>query len=285
MDEERPQLDRQIHLPLRSPVGALSIASLTVVRLTSTSPMDKVTRGGVNPTPTNPKLLRGYSRHSCPCLRLTRRSDLALDFFRPIASSSPQYSLPSASDPAAGGLNPARSPFPVYRREDGEMRIEQAIEDCHRWAREHAEEGQELLDDLYRRQLEADIKFREASRSRPSLRPVFLSEAQRDLVQRASQVLLDCAERLIEQYMVDPEVRETIGFLPDEEEFALLDTGLKRQVVVARPDSFLNGRRSQVPRVQLRQPGRSRVDRSSRGGLSLLADHERAPVVGRPGKV
>jgi len=120
------------------------------------------------------------------------------------------------------------------------MRIEQAIEDCHRWAREHAEEGQELLDDLYRRQLEADIKFR-GQPIATFLRPVFLSEAQRDLVRRASQVLLDCAERLIEQYMVDPEVRETIGLPPDEEEFALLDTGLKRQVVIARPDSFLNG--------------------------------------------
>ena len=120
------------------------------------------------------------------------------------------------------------------------MRIDQAIEDCHRWAREHAEEGQELLDDLYRRQLEADIKFR-GQPIATFLRPVFLSEAQRDLVRRASQVLLDCAERLIEQYMVDPEVRETIGLPPDEEEFALLDTGLKRQVVIARPDSFLNG--------------------------------------------
>ena len=120
------------------------------------------------------------------------------------------------------------------------MRIDQAIEDCHHWAREHADQGQELLDDLYRRQLEADIKFR-GQPIATFLRPVFLSEAQRDLVQRASQVLLDCAERLIKQYMVDPEVRETIGLPPDEEEFALLDTGLKRQVVIARPDSFLNG--------------------------------------------
>jgi len=120
------------------------------------------------------------------------------------------------------------------------MRIEQAIEDCHRWARDHADQGQELLDDLYRRQLEADIKFR-GQPIDTFLRPVFLSEAQRDLVRRASQVLLDCAERLIEQYMVDPEVRETIGLPPDEEEFALLETGLTRQVVVARPDSFLNG--------------------------------------------
>ena len=120
------------------------------------------------------------------------------------------------------------------------MRIEQAIEDCHRWAREHAGQGQELLDDLYRRQLEADIKFR-GQPIASFLRPVFISESQRDLVRRASQVLLGCAERLIEQYMVDSEVRKTIGLPPDEEEFALLETGLKRQVVIARPDSFLNG--------------------------------------------
>ncbi|MCW8984095.1 MAG: circularly permuted type 2 ATP-grasp protein, partial [Thermoanaerobaculales bacterium] len=39
----------------------------------------------------------------------------------------------------------------------------------------------------------------------------------------------------------DPEVWRTIGLPPDEEEFALLETGLRRQVVVARPDSFLDG--------------------------------------------
>jgi hypothetical protein len=120
------------------------------------------------------------------------------------------------------------------------MRIDHAIEDCHRWVREHADQGQELLADLFRRQLEADIKFR-GKPIATFLRPVFLSRDQNELVRRASQVLLACAERLIEQYMVDPEVRDTIGLPPDEEEFALLDTGLKRQVVIARPDSFLDG--------------------------------------------
>jgi len=120
------------------------------------------------------------------------------------------------------------------------MQIEQAIEDCHHWVREHADQGQELLGDLYKRQLEADIKFRGKPIS-TFLRPVFLSKEQSDLVRRASQVLLDCAERLIMQYMVDPAVRETIGLPPDEEEFARLETGLKRQVVIARPDSFLDG--------------------------------------------
>ena len=119
------------------------------------------------------------------------------------------------------------------------MRVDQAIEECHRWARDHADQGQELLDDLYRRQLEVDIKFR-GQPIASFLRPVFISGGQRDLVRKASQVLLDCAERLIERYMVDPEVRRTIGLPPDEEEFALLETGLNRQVVVARPDSFLN---------------------------------------------
>ncbi len=120
------------------------------------------------------------------------------------------------------------------------MRVDQAIETCHDWVREHADEAPALLADLYRRQLELDIKFRGKPIS-TFLRPVFLSPAQNELVRRASQVLLDCAERLIEEYMVDREVRRTIGLPPDEEEFALLDTGLGRQVVVARPDAFLNG--------------------------------------------
>lgn len=158
------------------------------------------------------------------------------------------------------------------------MRIEQAIDDCHRWAREHASQGQELLEDLYRRQLEADIRFR-GQPIASFLRPVFISERQRDLVRRASQVLLDCAERLIEQYLVDSEVRRTIGLPPDEEEYALLETGLKRQVVVARPDSFLNGEDLKFLEFNSDKPGWSGVDRSPRGGLSRLADHERAPVV------
>jgi hypothetical protein len=122
------------------------------------------------------------------------------------------------------------------------MRIDQAIDECHRWVREHADQGPDLLDELYRSQLGADIQFR-GRRISTFLRPVFLTRAQSELVRRASQVLLDCAERLIEQYMVDPEVRQAIGLSPDEEEFALLETGLRRQVVVARPDSFLNGSR------------------------------------------
>ncbi len=65
------------------------------------------------------------------------------------------------------------------------MRVDQAIEECHRWARDHADQGQELLDDLYRRQLEVDIKFRGQPIS-TFLRPVFLSHAQRDLVSRAA---------------------------------------------------------------------------------------------------
>lgn len=120
------------------------------------------------------------------------------------------------------------------------MRIEQAIEDCHRWVREHADRGPALLEDIYARQLELNIRFR-GEPIATFLRPVFLSRRQSDLVRRASQVLLDCAERMIDQYLVDPEVRRTIGLPADEEEFALLDTGLERQVVVARPDSFLSG--------------------------------------------
>jgi hypothetical protein len=119
------------------------------------------------------------------------------------------------------------------------MKIEQAVEDCHRWVREHADRGEELLEEIYRRQIEVDIKFR-GKPIATFLRPVFLSHEQSILIRRASQVLLACAERIIEQYMVDPEVRATIGLPPDEEEFARLETGLKRQVVIARPDSFLN---------------------------------------------
>jgi hypothetical protein len=116
------------------------------------------------------------------------------------------------------------------------MRIDQAIDECHRWVREHADEGPALLDDIYARQLEADIKFR-GEPIATFLRPVFLSREQSDLVRRASQVLLDCAERLIEQYMVDPEVRETIGLPPDEESSTVTRSSSSNSTATARPES------------------------------------------------
>jgi hypothetical protein len=124
------------------------------------------------------------------------------------------------------------------------MQIDQAIDECHRWVREHADRGPALLDEIYARQLEADIRFR-GEPIATFLRPVFLSRAQSDLVRRASQVLLDCAERLIEQYLVDPEVRRTIGLPPEEEEFALLDTGLEARPGWCGP---ISTRRSFSPR-------------------------------------
>lgn len=120
------------------------------------------------------------------------------------------------------------------------MKTEEAITACHGWMLAHPEALTGMLAELYRRQTELDIAYQD----RPIdtfLRPCFLSRAQRDLVRGSSEVLLACAERLIRAALEDASIRGALSLLPEEDEFARLDSGLLRQVVIARPDSFLSG--------------------------------------------
>jgi hypothetical protein len=120
------------------------------------------------------------------------------------------------------------------------MKIETAINDCHDWLKANVSRAPELLEELYRRQTDLDISYQD--RPIPTfLRPCFITAKQRAMIRESSQVLLNCAERLIGEYGNDPTIREGLGLSPEEEEFALMPSGLRRQVVVARPDSFLNG--------------------------------------------
>jgi glutathionylspermidine synthase len=120
------------------------------------------------------------------------------------------------------------------------MEVKEAIERVHAWIREHETEAPGILEDIYARQTEKDITYQD--RPIPTfLRPCFVSAEQRDMIRDSSQVLIECAERFIRAYREDPSVRSAIGLPPDEVEYALMDSGLKRQIVVARPDGFLKG--------------------------------------------
>jgi glutathionylspermidine synthase len=120
------------------------------------------------------------------------------------------------------------------------MRVEQAIDRIHAWIRAHEKDAPGILEDIYERQTQKDITYRD--RPIPTfLRPCFVSARQRDMIRESSQVLIECAERFIRAYREDASVRDAIGLPADEEEYALLDSGLEKQIVVARPDGFLDG--------------------------------------------
>jgi hypothetical protein len=120
------------------------------------------------------------------------------------------------------------------------MQTQEAIEKIHSWIREHREEAPGILEGIYERQTEKDITYKD--RPIPTfLRPCFVTAKQRDMIRDSSQVLLECAERFIRVYREDESVRDAIGLPPDEVEYALMETGLSKQIVVARPDGFLQG--------------------------------------------
>jgi len=120
------------------------------------------------------------------------------------------------------------------------MQAREAVDTVHAWIREHREEAPGILNDIYERQTRKDITYKD--RPIPTfLRPCFVTAKQRDMIRESSQILIECAERFIQVYREDESVRDAIGLPPDEVEYALMDSGLDRQIVVARPDGFLKG--------------------------------------------
>jgi len=120
------------------------------------------------------------------------------------------------------------------------MQVKDAIEKVHAWILEHKDEAPGILKDVYKQQTAKDITYQD--RPIPTfLRPYFVTAKQRDLIRDSSQVLIECAEKFIKVYREDESVRSAIGLPPDEVEYALCDSGLTKQVIVARPDGFLKG--------------------------------------------
>jgi len=120
--------------------------------------------------------------------------------------------------------------------------VEEAIEHCHAWLKANEARAPEILDGLYQKQTELDIRYRD--RPIPTfLRPCFITRQQREKIQRTSQILLDCAERFIELFVKDESVRPAIGLSAEEERLAVVNTRPGRRVQVARPDSFMHGER------------------------------------------
>jgi glutathionylspermidine synthase len=133
------------------------------------------------------------------------------------------------------------------------MQPSEAIASWHGWLADHREQAATFLERLYQRQRELDALFA-GEPMRTFARPAFLSAGQFRLVRDSSQVLLDCAERVIARIHDDQDLRDQIPMGPGEWELLRPCRGLKRQQVIARPDAFMMGERIQYLEFNAESP-------------------------------
>jgi hypothetical protein len=113
-----------------------------------------------------------------------------------------------------------------------------AIDAYHRALERRSAEAPSLLADL----LAAEEAHRLSYGGKPIptfLRPAFLDLEQVALVRRVVGTLADALERVLRDYLEHPEVRRSIPFEEGTADLLALATGLRRNVIVARFDSFL----------------------------------------------
>ncbi len=108
------------------------------------------------------------------------------------------------------------------------------------WLEEHADQGPALLRQLSERQHELGCVY--GGQTLPArLRPAFLSLAQEELLTNTSQVLLDCAEHVLQNFHEDPALRAQIPLGEEEARYMVSDPRLLKKQVIARPDAFMMG--------------------------------------------
>jgi hypothetical protein len=117
---------------------------------------------------------------------------------------------------------------------------EKAVAHYHALLREHADEAEALLAAIYAEQERRKVIY--ATKAIPTmLRPQFLAPEQVELLSRTVAVLSRALERVVHLYGTEEYVRKAIPFRPDAVPFFLEPTGLRRNLVLARFDSFLQG--------------------------------------------
>lgn len=120
--------------------------------------------------------------------------------------------------------------------------VRQAVDTYHRILGRKATGAQELLDELYEQQEQKRMMYSDRP-IRTMLRPNFISPEQMDKLAYTAQVLSNCLERVVKLYSESEDVRRQIPFSPVEEELFKIPTGLKRNVVISRHDSFFAAER------------------------------------------
>lgn len=108
------------------------------------------------------------------------------------------------------------------------------------WLEEHSDEAPALMQQLHDRQKELGCVF--GGQTLPArLRPAFLSLAQEELLTQSSQVLLDCAETVLQLFHQDPALQAQIPLSSEELRYLMPDPRMKRLQLIARPDAFMVG--------------------------------------------
>jgi len=99
--------------------------------------------------------------------------------------------------------------------------------------------AQAMLDAVYAAQVERKVVY--ANKPIPTvLRPHFIDRAQVRLLEHVVGTINNCLERVVHLYCSEPEVRERIPFRPEHRDLVCLESGLERNVVIARLDAFMD---------------------------------------------
>ncbi len=120
--------------------------------------------------------------------------------------------------------------------------IEEAVASYHEILRRDPGNAPAMLDAIYADQVQRKVVY--AEKPIPTvMRPHFIDRPQVALLERAVSTIVDCLERVVHLYCEDPEVRDRIPFEAEHQDLLCQESGLERNVIIARLDSFLEGDR------------------------------------------
>ncbi len=117
--------------------------------------------------------------------------------------------------------------------------VNELVEKYHQGIIDNKEQAGELLEMIYKEQKERRVIYANTVVA-TSLRPYFLMPWQAEMLERTVPIMNSCLERIIKLWCDDAEVRRLIQFRPEEEEYFRIPSGLTRNIVVARHDTFMD---------------------------------------------
>ncbi len=118
--------------------------------------------------------------------------------------------------------------------------VNQAIGHYHELLSDRAQKAPALLEAVYREQELRKVVY--ATKPIPTmLRPQFLSARQDAMLEHSVQVIARALEKVIALYAREEYVRQAIPFPEDAVSHFMKPTGLRRNLMIARFDAFLQG--------------------------------------------
>lgn len=118
--------------------------------------------------------------------------------------------------------------------------VDQAISHYHELLSQRAEAAPAILEEVYRAQEARKVMY--ANRAIPTmLRPQFISERQDRMLNHSIAAIARALEKVIKLYAEEEYVRAAIPFPEDVAPYFMKPTGLRRNLMIARFDAFLQG--------------------------------------------